>query len=240
MNPANVQLLSGKRLLASVGLWIVATGAIAGLTRAIFHSATNILTPVIVAEAYTLLIVAFIVVLGPRFSESVAFRSCRILDITLAAFACLAAYAVTALIQGLLAPRSWAAALSILTAIGSDDGRLASSGTLLRLVIIVRACLLAAVGEEMLFRGALHTWLRQRFSAPATIMISAAAFCLIHGFPQILPLAFTLGTGLGWIRERSRSIVPGIVIHAIHNATLVCISFELTRWTARLPQWGAS
>jgi membrane protease YdiL (CAAX protease family) len=233
-------LLSGKRLLTTLGLWIVVTGAIAVLTFLLFHIATSSLTAIIVAEAYTLLIIALVIVLRPRFSEIVALRSCRLLDIALAIFVCLVAYAVTALIQGLLAPRAWTTALSILGAIGADDGRLASGGALIRVIIIARACVLAAIGEELLFRGAFYTWLRQRLSARAAIVISAAAFAVIHGFPQILLLAFFIGVGFGWVRERSQSIVPSIVVHVLHNVILISLSYVLSGWTARLPQWGSS
>jgi membrane protease YdiL (CAAX protease family) len=232
--------LSGKRLLTTLALWMVASGVIATLTFSLFHIATSSLTAIIVAEAYTLLVIALVIVLRPRFREIVALRSCRILDIALAILVCIAAYVITAFIEGLLAPRTWTAALSILVAIGSDDGRLASGGALLRVIIIARACVLAAIGEELLFRGALHTWLRQRLSARATIVISGVAFALIHGFPQILPLVFCIGAGFGWLRERSQSIVPGIVAHALHNLILISLSYVLSGWTARLPQWGSA
>jgi membrane protease YdiL (CAAX protease family) len=51
--------------------------------------------------------------------------------------------------------------------------------------------LLAPLGEELLFRGALFTWLRRRLSSGATVALTAAVFAAIHGFPVILPLAFS-------------------------------------------------
>jgi membrane protease YdiL (CAAX protease family) len=144
---------------------------------------------------------------------------------------------VTGLIQSLIAPQSWAAARAILPAMFSDDGRLASAGPTMTVVILVRACGLAAIGEELLFRGALYAWLRPRLSAPATIVITAAAFAAIHGLPPILPLAFAMGLGFGWIRERSGSTVPTIIIHALHNALMIALSYALTSWSARLPPW---
>jgi membrane protease YdiL (CAAX protease family) len=51
--------------------------------------------------------------------------------------------------------------------------------------------------------------------------VSAAAFAVIHGVPAILPLAFVLGLGFGWVREYSGSTVPTIVVHALHNAGLI-------------------
>jgi hypothetical protein len=123
---------------------------------------------------------------------------------------------------------------------GSDDGRLATTGPAVAAIIIIRACLLAALGEEALFRGVLYTWLRRRLRASAAIPVTAAAHAAIHGFPAILPLAFILGLGFGWVRERSGSTVPTIIVHAVHNAALIGWSYYATGWTARLPTWGGS
>jgi membrane protease YdiL (CAAX protease family) len=56
----------------------------------------------------------------------------------------------------------------------------------------------------------------------------------------VLPLAAVLGVVLGGVRERSGSVLPGIVIHAANNAALMAMSYALTGWAARLPVWGAS
>jgi len=46
-----------------------------------------------------------------------------------------------------------------------------------------------------------------------------------------------MGIGFGWIRERSGSTVPAIIVHALHNALMIALSYALTGWTARLPPW---
>ena len=153
---------------------------------------------------------------------------------------CGGAYLVTAALQSVGGPWPWSSAVAILKAMGSDDGRLATAGPAMAAIITLRATLLAAVGEEMLFRGVLYTWLRQRFPAAAAIPVSAAAHAAIHGFPAILPLAFVMGLGFGWVRERSGSIVPTIVVHALHNVALIGWAYYVSGWTARLPAWGGS
>lgn len=47
-------------------------------------------------------------------------------------------------------------------------------------LILLRACLLAPVAEELLFRGALFTWLRRRLVASWTIALTAIGFAVIH------------------------------------------------------------
>lgn len=237
-------VITGRQLLAALGAWLLASGVAAGATVLALRflapdSATdpNTLAPIIVAAVYALLIATLAVVLRPRFRDIVALRRPAARDVALAAAACAAAYPVTGLIQTVIAPQSWADALAILPAMFSDDGRLASAGPTMTVVILLRACGLAAIGEELLFRGALYAWLRRRLSAIATIVITAAAFAAIHAFPPILPLVFALGIGFGWIRERSGSTVPTIIVHALHNSLMIVLSYALTDWTARLPPW---
>ena len=130
-------------------------------------------------------------------------------------------------------------ALGLVRCRGADDGRLATAGPAVAGIIVIRACVLAALGEETLFRGVLYTWLRQRLPASAAIPVSAAAHAAIHGFPAILPLAFIMGLGFGWVRERSGSTVPTVIVHAVHNAALIGWAYYATGWTARLPAWGS-
>jgi membrane protease YdiL (CAAX protease family) len=148
------------------------------------------------------------------------------------------AYLVTAAVQSVGGPWPWSSAIVILKAMGSDDGRLATASPAVAAIIVVRACILAAFGEEMFFRGVLYAWLRRRLSAKTAIPVSAAAHAAIHGFPAILPVAFAIGLGFGWVRERSGSTVPTIVTHAVHNAVMIAWAYQLTGWTARLPTWG--
>jgi len=229
-----------------LGVWLLASAVAAGATVFALRSLApdsandpNTLSPIIVAEVYALLIAALAIVLRPHWRAIVALHRPAARDIALAAVACAAAYVVTGVFQSLVAPRSWAAARDVLPAMFSDDGRLASAGPVMAALILVRACVLAAIGEEILFRGALYTWLRQRRSATTTIVTTAAAFAAIHSFPPILPLAFAIGIGFGWIRERSGSTVPLIIVHALHNALMIALSYALTGWTARLPAWGS-
>ena len=233
--------MTGRRLLFALGLWVLAAGVIGTATFFTARSSgTAAATAIVVAEVYTLLIVALTIVFRPRAAEALGLVRCRPDDVGLAFAACGGAYLVAVAIQSAVGPWPWSSSIAILQAMGSDDGRLATAGPTVAAIIVIRACLLAALGEEMLFRGVLYKWLRQRLPARASIPISAAAFAAIHGFPAILPLAFILGLGFGWVRERSGSTVPTIIVHAVHNAALIAWSYYATGWTARLPAWGGS
>lgn len=80
-------------------------------------------------------------------------------------------------------------------------------------------CLLAPVAEELVFRGAaLRTLLEwkpeQRW---LMITLSALLFAAAHLNPAQLIHPFAIGLLLGWMYERTRSVLPGIVYHWANN-----------------------
>ena len=232
--------MTGKRLLAALGLWLCAAVVIGAATVfAAGSSDAAAVTAIVVGEVYALLIVALVIVFRPRAAQALGLVRCRRADVALAFAACGGAYVIAAAIQSAAGPWPWSSAITILNAMGSDDGRLATAGPAVAGVIVIRACVLAALGEEVLFRGVLYTWLRQRLPASAAIPASAAAQAAIHGFPAILPLAFIMGLGFGWVRERSGSTVPTVIVHAVHNAALIVWAYYATGWTARMPTYLA-
>ena len=52
---------------------------------------------------------------------------------------------------------------------------------------------------------------------------TAAAFALCHGAPAVLPIHMGLGLYLGWLRERSGSLLPGMLMHFAYNGTIVVL-----------------
>jgi membrane protease YdiL (CAAX protease family) len=245
--PERAPSLSGRRLLGVMGAWLLlstvvgsATVYAAGFIAPTWGRDPHDVIPIVLVEVYAALVVATALVLGRDFRAGVALKPAPGRAIVLAFAALGVAYAVTVVAHTALAPLigPWSNAVAILRAMGSDDGRLASTGPGVATLILLRACLLAPLGEELLFRGVLFTWLRQRLSPESTIALTSLAFAVIHGFPPIFPLAFILGVALGWVRERSGSTVPTIVGHVVHNALLVAFAYATTGWSAHLPPWG--
>jgi membrane protease YdiL (CAAX protease family) len=84
------------------------------------------------------------------------------------------------------------------------------------------------VVEEILFRGVVFGWLRGRMPAAAAAVISAALFSLAHlgwmDWSLLLPV-FGIGLVLAGLYHQSRSLWPGILVHASINtaATLVIL-----------------
>jgi membrane protease YdiL (CAAX protease family) len=83
--------------------------------------------------------------------------------------------------------------------------------------------LIAPVGEEIVFRGFLFRGWSERIGPGAAIVLSSAAWMLVHlpSSVAFLLFVFCFGLVLGWLRWRSGSIVPTIMAHAVTNTSLL-------------------
>jgi uncharacterized protein len=83
--------------------------------------------------------------------------------------------------------------------------------------------LLAPIVEELTFRGAGFGLLEQygRWFAIVTVGL---LFGLAHGLVEALPILVVFGIGLAWLRSRTRSVYPGILLHAMFNALALIVA----------------
>jgi membrane protease YdiL (CAAX protease family) len=126
---------------------------------------------------------------------------------------------------------AWPPLADELVWVGRDGGRLGSLDPVTTAITLVRGTLLAALGEELLFRGALFGWLRSHLPAWPTIVLTATLWTAMHvGLLVALPYVLVQGLGLGWPRERSGSVVPGLAFHFVHNSVLFAAVFALVGW----------
>ena len=90
---------------------------------------------------------------------------------------------------------------------------------------IVNIIIAAPILEEILCRGIVLKGLLKNYSPEKAIVISAIFFSLIHLNPwQALP-AFFGGLFLGWVFYKTRSVIPGMIIHFTINATASAFMF---------------
>jgi len=82
-------------------------------------------------------------------------------------------------------------------------------------------CVMPAVFEELAFRGVIQSSLERVLNARDAWLIQAALFSVLHLSPLMFPSHFLMGLCFGYMRRRSRSIYPGMLLHACWNALVV-------------------
>ena len=78
-----------------------------------------------------------------------------------------------------------------------------------------------AIFEELAFRGVIQSSLERVFNVRDAWLIQAALFSLLHLSPLVFPSHFAMGLAFGWIRMRSRSLYPAMLLHGAWNALVV-------------------
>jgi membrane protease YdiL (CAAX protease family) len=81
----------------------------------------------------------------------------------------------------------------------------------------VVAALLFPIVEELIFRGAGFA-LFVRFGRLPAVVATGVLFALAHGLINALPVLVAFGLGLGWLRERTQSVLPPIAAHTAFNS----------------------
>jgi len=77
-------------------------------------------------------------------------------------------------------------------------------------------CTVVPFVEEVTFRGVGFHLLR-RYGRWLAIAGTGLLFGLSHGLVIALPIIVVFGCVLGWIREKTRSVFPGMVLHGTFN-----------------------
>jgi sodium transport system permease protein len=97
-------------------------------------------------------------------------------------------------------------------------------------VKILSLAVAPAACEELFFRGFLQNSIRVRASASMSILSAAVLFGLFHVivkdallFERLLPSTL-MGIVLGIVFEKSGSVLPGMLLHVMHNALLIIVS----------------
>ena len=93
-----------------------------------------------------------------------------------------------------------------------DSSKIAPFAAFAFVVVVV-----APIVEELQFRGVGYGLL-ERFGPTAAILLVGLAFGLVHGLIAGFPVIFVFGTGLAYLRSRTDSIYPCMLLHASFNA----------------------
>lgn len=80
-----------------------------------------------------------------------------------------------------------------------------------------------AVTEEIAFRGVMNSALRNVLEPREAAIVTALLFAILHLSILSFPHLLVMGLVLGYIRHRSKSLYPCILLHFCHNASVVLL-----------------
>lgn len=110
--------------------------------------------------------------------------------------------------------------------------RMREASPLLLLLVFAVA---PAVIEELCFRGYLFSSFRAVMSPIRTIMVTSVLFGLFHVLTgnallieRFVPSTL-MGLIIGWVAHSTRSVLPGIIVHFVHNGMLMMVLYYQER-----------
>jgi membrane protease YdiL (CAAX protease family) len=83
--------------------------------------------------------------------------------------------------------------------------------------------IIGPIAEELTFRG-LGFYLLEPYGQTVAIAVIGITFGLWHGLVEALPVLIVFGTGLAFLRSRTRSIYPGMILHATFNGAALLLA----------------
>ena len=85
---------------------------------------------------------------------------------------------------------------------------------------------LTPIAEELFVRGLGFAFF-QPYGQAVAITVPALAWALMHGLPAAIFPLFVFGIGLGYLRQRSDSVFPGMIVHGLYNGLAVAIAYAI-------------
>jgi membrane protease YdiL (CAAX protease family) len=82
---------------------------------------------------------------------------------------------------------------------------------------------LAPIVEEITFRG-LGYRLLEPFGKWTAILLVGLLFGLAHGLVEALPILAAFGSGLAYVRMRTGSVYPGMIVHGAFNSLVLIVA----------------
>jgi membrane protease YdiL (CAAX protease family) len=82
---------------------------------------------------------------------------------------------------------------------------------------------LAPIVEEITFRG-LGYKLLEPFGKWTAILLVGLLFGLAHGLVEALPILAAFGSGLAYVRMRTGSVYPGMIVHSAFNSLVLIVA----------------
>ena len=90
-------------------------------------------------------------------------------------------------------------------------------------VNLLAFAVIGPIVEELTFRG-LGFFLLEPYGQTVAIVVIGLTFGLWHGLIEALPILVVFGTGLAFLRSRTESIYPGMILHATFNGAALLLA----------------
>ncbi|MDD9902090.1 MAG: type II CAAX endopeptidase family protein [Rhodospirillaceae bacterium] len=227
-NQAAMTAISGRQTLAVflVGSLGIAIGYF-GLPRLVSNGFVQLESTLLhlIADGLAyggFLVAAWIFVVKPRDQglKALGLKGCEVSFFVLAGFLAVLWIIVSSLLYSIMGV--WEAALIY----GAGEVAPYQKTYALLVGLFLLAGPIAALTEEILFRGILYTWLRRHLNVTIAALLSAFLFTIAHPSVFVGGVAAILDTSLlaillALLFEVSRSLWPGILAHALYNTLLL-------------------
>lgn len=115
--------------------------------------------------------------------------------------------------------------------------------------LLLIAIMLPALPEELVFRGVVQQGFERRYQPAVAVTLTSLIFALFH-LDLIQGLSvIAIATFWGWVVQRSQSILPSLIAHALQNGLTIVslliaemqeIGFEPSGLKATSPNWVAA
>lgn len=236
----NNKKISGKKVLKALGVGAglaLASGLIIGFAIRPFVPLlqdVDWLATIITAVVYTCLIIGHMIVFGGWSGVRKTFDVNRTPwgNIGKAFLLWVGVWLLLAPIYFLLTPVFGGVqnGIDAIVKIGSLYGRLYEASPALLVVAMIQPVLITPLAEELIFRGSLLGWLRGRWGVKVAILGSSLIFALYHPMAILWPLAFVFGLAAGWIRVKTGSLTPFLVMHVLNSAAMITFAYFVSGW----------
>ncbi|MBZ6486206.1 type II CAAX endopeptidase family protein [Priestia aryabhattai] len=93
------------------------------------------------------------------------------------------------------------------------------------ILAFVSAAVISPFYEEIIYRGFFYTWLKRKGGIVFGLAGSSFIFMLVH-IPtyNTLPVNFFSGLVFAWVYEKTKSLLPSMIIHACFNGIAVILT----------------
>lgn len=95
---------------------------------------------------------------------------------------------------------------------------------------------LPSLFEEILFRGVILEGMLVRYRPSTAIFWSAFLFGIMHIHPVQSVGGFFLGIFIGWLYWKTRSLLPGMIVHFVNNAFSYILLISFGSWEIPAPE----